>query len=477
MRAPDPPPDSPWLSPGLRIEPVREPNADSVLTLDHAWRITTAEGSFEGNLVGQVIWERFPDLVGGPLWLACRQAAQQRRPQRLAGREENDGRSAEIHVLPCPGGLLLLIRDTTRQQAAMAALRESNERLRAGYEAAPVGLALVDAELRHLAINERLARLSGGSATALMGRTAAEVVPGVARHVDPILREVLATGTAREGVLVAGRAGGAAARDLVAHYHPVHDAEGRVAGVSAAVIDLTPLRRTAAELKRALRAARAANAARSRMMTAVSREFRTPIAIIVGFAELLLRQAETPAVTPEHAAHLRDIAGAAYHLLALVDDVGAAAALAHPEEPGLRRGTVPLRRLAAEAAELALGPHGAAGLRLAGAGDPLLAGDPALLRRGLGGLLRESARHAPPGAIHWLSWAPAEDQLALHLDSPGPAADPAAAEAPRSGFESPGLGLQLALLIVEAHGGRLAAMEGPAGGTRWRMELPAAGAA
>ena len=82
-----------------------------------------------------------------------------------------------------------------------AALHESEERSRRQlleletlYRTAPIGLALVDRDLRFLRINEKLAEIDGVPMDAHIGRTLREVVPGVADTIEPLYRRVFETG-------------------------------------------------------------------------------------------------------------------------------------------------------------------------------------------------------------------------------------------------------------------------------------------
>jgi signal transduction histidine kinase len=74
-----------------------------------------------------------------------------------------------------------------------------------------------------------------------------------------------------------------------------------------------------AEARSALSAAEAANRAKARFLAAMNHEFRTPISIVAGFAELLLEAAGEGRAVPT-LDWTRDIAGAAAHLLELLED-------------------------------------------------------------------------------------------------------------------------------------------------------------
>jgi len=68
------------------------------------------------------------------------------------------------------------------------------EELDAIYREAPIGLALLDKDMHYLKVNRALAELNGVAAADHIGRTVAEVVPGLAPIVEPHFRSVFETG-------------------------------------------------------------------------------------------------------------------------------------------------------------------------------------------------------------------------------------------------------------------------------------------
>lgn len=109
--------------------------------------------------------------------------------------------------------------------------------LQAIYDGAPVGLCLLDRNLRYVSLNQHLARMNGAPAAAHLGRRVDEVIPQVFPLVEPFLRRVLA-GESVTGVEVTKPHG----QTLMLSYRPVRDAGGEVVGVSVAVMDVTQRR-------------------------------------------------------------------------------------------------------------------------------------------------------------------------------------------------------------------------------------------
>ncbi len=96
----------------------------------------------------------------------------------------------------------------------------------------PIGLALLDSDLRYLAINPTLARANGREVADHLGRTVADVLPQAAADLLPLLRGVLTTGQPhhfRIEAEVPSLPG--VASEWEASYLPVRDGTGRVGGV------------------------------------------------------------------------------------------------------------------------------------------------------------------------------------------------------------------------------------------------------
>jgi diguanylate cyclase (GGDEF)-like protein/PAS domain S-box-containing protein len=140
-----------------------------------------------------------------------------------------------------------------------AALRESEDHSRRQlleletlYRTAPIGLALVDRDLRFLRINEVLAEIDGVPIYAHIGHTVREVVPGVAETVEPMYRRVVETG---EPVLHIEIHGSTPAQpDIERHwlvdYYPLKEPDGSVQAVGAIVVEITERKRAEDSLRK-----------------------------------------------------------------------------------------------------------------------------------------------------------------------------------------------------------------------------------
>ena len=106
-------------------------------------------------------------------------------------------RDASGRVFRCTGTVV----DITEQKLAEEALehgeqtiRHQLEELNHLYQTTPVGLCVMDRELRYVRINERLAAMHGRTVEEHFGRTIFELLPELASKVEPIYRNVFETG-------------------------------------------------------------------------------------------------------------------------------------------------------------------------------------------------------------------------------------------------------------------------------------------
>jgi transcriptional regulator with GAF, ATPase, and Fis domain len=122
--------------------------------------------------------------------------------------------------------------------------------LRALLASGTVGMAILDRELRYIAINDVLAALNGHPAAAHPGRSVEEMIKPAVRPILAVLRQVVESGKAKTAARIEG--------ELEAHVDvlPYHDADGQLVAVVVIVVDITAQRKAESALARQLAIAR-----------------------------------------------------------------------------------------------------------------------------------------------------------------------------------------------------------------------------
>jgi PAS domain S-box-containing protein len=208
-------------------------------------------------------------------------------------------------------GLMLLVAIQSyrlhRLRAVAGAWRSAMLDMDMVYEQAPLGLAVLDRDLRYIRVNKLLAEFNGASNEEHVGKTIHDMVPGIASDADAPFREVLRTGQPVHGLVFEGttRARPSERRTWRESVHPLRDARGDTIGISVAVEDITEQkgladalgaselreRRRAAELETVMDATPAA------VFIARDRECRNVTANAEATRVLRLRPGENPSLS------------------------------------------------------------------------------------------------------------------------------------------------------------------------------------
>ncbi|MCK9343292.1 MAG: PAS domain S-box protein [Massilibacteroides sp.] len=119
------------------------------------------------------------------------------------------------------------------------------------YASAPVGLCILDTDLRFVRVNERFAEINGVSISDHIGRTVGEVVPDLAGAAENLFRRVIATGEPVCNAEISGEtpAQPGVLRTWVEHWLPLKGGDGRVIGINIVATEITDRKRMEEELR------------------------------------------------------------------------------------------------------------------------------------------------------------------------------------------------------------------------------------
>lgn len=127
------------------------------------------------------------------------------------------------------------------------------------FQVAPVGLAVLDPDLRYVHCNDFLAEINGIPAGHHLGRSVRELLPELAPEVEPRFRQAFTTGSAQRALKVTGSTPKAPGlrRTFLESVTPLTDREGGVRHILISVEEITTLEETQAALRESERTLRA----------------------------------------------------------------------------------------------------------------------------------------------------------------------------------------------------------------------------
>lgn len=375
------------------------------------------------------------------------------------------------------------LRDVTDEVMAKEARREQQEELQTILDVLPVGIAVSqDAEARQVTTTPYFSGLLGTDAVIDPGQ------PGCMEHPYRYLRggEPIDPGewpmqeAARRGEPVRGeelevRFPDGRSLTLLVNAAPLFDAEGRVRGAVAAVMDVTALKDIQRELE-------LANRQKSEFLSVLAHELRNPMAAI-GYSVEMLRHVASPATIGK----ARDvITRQTRHMGRLLDDLLDLSRITL-NRIVLENRPVDLRRAIELAYESTRALIEALGhdIRFDLPAAPVMVlGDEVRLTQVVSNILNNAAKFTPAGGAIAVHAAGAGGRVVVTVSDNGVGIAPEQLEfvfdmfsqgqsKVSGGPEGLGIGLAVVRKLVDLHGGTVQAFsEGSGHGTTMRIELP-----
>ncbi len=204
-------------------------------------------------------------------------------------------------------GIAAIIDDVTAHKAAQAELeralaaeQETRALLGAILDHAPLGVFFLGPDLRYRLVNREVADTRGLPVDEIVGRKPEEVYAELAHQVVPALRRVLETGEpiVNEELQAEMPPGSGDVRHYLLSRYPVRKERGELLGIAAIRTDVTALKKTEAELARALASEREARALLDALVE------HSPVAVVFVDRDLRYRlvnreAAESSGLAPE----------------------------------------------------------------------------------------------------------------------------------------------------------------------------------
>jgi two-component system, cell cycle sensor histidine kinase and response regulator CckA len=171
------------------------------LALDREWRFVYLNRATERNisrsrteLLGRVVWEVYPELVGSELERQYRRAVDEQVTVQFLFEFPALDMVTEILAHPSEDGLAVYVTDITERMRAMHAAAVSANRYRALFENSLDGIfeALPDGTIT--ALNQAACRLLGGSQSELVGKGRGAIMDLTDPRLSPALAQRERTG-------------------------------------------------------------------------------------------------------------------------------------------------------------------------------------------------------------------------------------------------------------------------------------------
>jgi PAS domain S-box-containing protein len=372
------------------------------------------------------------------------------------------------------------------EQRHKDALRHSHELLMRVIDAVPVLVSATDHEGRYVFVNDFYARHIGRPVASIVGltpvavqdtpetRAAAERDRRIVAGLDPpgAFEEALVLPDGENRVLLTTKA-------------LLRDHDGQPSLVVTASLDITDRKEAELALVAAKEEAEVASRSKTEFLANMSHELRTPLNAIIGFSQVMAEEVLGPLGSPRYSGYARDIAASAQHLLGIISDILDVSKLEagkielDDEEVDIAQMVRDLLHLVVERArslDIAVDMDVVAGL-------PRLRADGLKLKQVLLNLITNAIKFSHPGGRVLVRAQRCEDGLGIEVVDHGIGMDEAdiATAVTRFGqvastwnrkHPGTGLGLPLAIGLVELHGGRLDIASAKGVGTTVTVWLP-----
>ncbi|HEY9880058.1 MAG TPA: PAS domain S-box protein [Leptolyngbyaceae cyanobacterium] len=186
-------------------------------------------------------WTASPQVNRGVMYCVARDITQQKQT-------EAERQALEAALQQANQQLEQRVAERTAQlEQANIALRQSRKMLQRQlaeietiYQSAPIGLNVLDTDLRFVRINQRLAEINGLSVEEHLGKTVRELLPEMADTTEALLRSVLETGEPLLNVEISGEtpAQPGVERIWIESFFPLKDGD-RILGIHTVCEEIT----------------------------------------------------------------------------------------------------------------------------------------------------------------------------------------------------------------------------------------------
>ena len=201
-------------------------------------------------------------------------------------------------------------------------LRHSHELLLRVIDAVPVRVSATDRNGRFVFANECFARAMGRPVQAIIGNTLAELQPGEETDAAMELDRCLIAGETKPTAFELDVTDpGGEQMVLLTNKAVLDDDVGRPMLVVTVSLDITDRKNAELAVLAAKEVAELANHSKTEFLANMSHELRTPLNAIIGFSQLMADEVLGPLGNTKYTGYARDICNSAEHLLGIINDI------------------------------------------------------------------------------------------------------------------------------------------------------------
>lgn len=464
---------------------------DAFVALDEDWRFTYVNAQAEDilerkreELVGESLWEEFPEVIGSTFEQKYRTAMEEGRTVEFFEYYPPLNCWFEVKAFPFEGGLSVYFDDVTDRVEARESLRRERALVDAVMDTSVAAIVVVNAGGNIAFANERAGEILGTDADDLVGTqhtdtgTLADIEGREVPADNWPFQQILETGDPVTGERYVFERPDGSTRYLWVNGAPLYDTEDDVRQVVFSIDDITDQVEHERELRHAKEEAERANQLKAAFLANVTHDLRTPLSSIMGSAELLAREA-----SDEHRETIDRIVRSSKRLLETINSVLDLSKLetrsVEPEPTSIDLadellGTVEIFQPQAAEADIDLSAELSE--------DPMPATlDPTMLHRITDNLLSNALKFTEAGGAVMLRARATDETVTIEVEDTGigigedflpdlfesfSRSDDAA------GQEGTGLGLAITKRLTEVMGGRIDVESAKGVGTTFTVSLP-----
>ena len=214
-------------------------------------------------------------------------------------------------------GFQAMARDITDRQTAQKQFKDNEEQLHLFVKHAPISVAMFDTEMNYIMASDLWMSEYNISHENVSGLNHYELFPELSEEWIEnfsIGLSGVSQKTSEERVIDSN----GEIKWIKWEIHPWYKGEKKVGGIIVYTEDITKRKQDEIALVQAREEAQQASAAKSNFIASMSHEFRTPLNAVLGFSEILGKEA---ALSAEHKDLLQQIYKSGTHLLSMINDV------------------------------------------------------------------------------------------------------------------------------------------------------------